>query len=149
MSEVIRDAQHDFWRPPVVPQSAGPVMVEVCDGCGTEFMVGARFCHVCGSARQAQATAATGSSWMRVLEVLGVFEFQNVRRWLGLSMASLVAFFVGLGCLLAVVAVGVVYSVQNLADFQALQSYRMQWLLAAVAAFVAGILLKKTPDSRE
>ncbi len=86
---------------------------------------------------------------MRVLEILGVFEFQNVRRWLGLSMASLVAFFVGLGCLLAVVAVGVVYSVQNLADFQALQSYRMQWLLAAVAAFVAGILLKKTPDSRE
>jgi len=86
---------------------------------------------------------------MRVLEILGVFEFQNVRRWLGLSMASLVAFFVGLGCLLAVVAVGVVYSVQNLADFQAVQSYRMQWLLAAVAAFVAGILLKKTPDSRE
>jgi rRNA maturation endonuclease Nob1 len=149
MSEVIRDAQHDFWRPPVVQHAAGPVMVEVCDGCGTEFMVGARFCHVCGSARQAQATAVRGSSWMRVLEILGVFEFQNVRRWLGLSMASLVAFFVGLGCLLAVVAVGVVYSVQNLADFQALQSYRMQWLLAAVAAFVAGILLKKTPDSRE
>jgi rRNA maturation endonuclease Nob1 len=123
-------------------------MVEVCDGCGTEFMVGARFCHVCGSARQAQVSAAT-SNWMRALEILGRFEFQNVRRWLGLSMASLVAFFVGLGCLLAVVAVGVVYSVQNLADFQALQSYRMQWLLAAVAAFVAGILLKKTPDNRQ
>jgi hypothetical protein len=86
---------------------------------------------------------------MRVLEVLGVFEFQNLKRWLGLSMPSLVAFFAGLGCLLAVFAVGVVYSVQNLADFQALQSYRMQWLLAAVAAFVAGILLKRTPDTRD
>jgi|HubBroStandDraft_6_1064221.scaffolds.fasta_scaffold1706921_1 hypothetical protein len=149
MSEVIRDAQHEFWRPPVVQKSSAPVMVEVCDRCSTEFMVGAGFCHVCGSARQAQASSTPGSKWMRVLEVLGVFEFQNLKRWLGLSMPSLVAFFAGLGCLLAVFAVGVVYSVQNLADFQALQSYRMQWLLAAVAAFVAGILLKRTPDTRD
>jgi hypothetical protein len=148
MSEVIRDAQHEFWRPPVVQQAAVPVMVEVC-GCGTEFMVGAGFCHICGSARRAQTTSAQGPRWMRVLEVLGVFEFQNVKSWLGLSMASLIAFFAGLGCLLAVFAVGVVYSVQNLADFQALQSYRMQWLLAAVAAFVAGILLKKAPDTTD
>jgi rRNA maturation endonuclease Nob1 len=124
-------------------------MVEVCDGCGTEFMIGAGFCHVCGSARLAQTNSVPGSRLMRVLEVLGVFEFQNVKRWLGLSMASLIAFFVGLGCLLAVVAASVVYSVQNLADFQALQSYRMQWLLAAVAAFVAGILLKKKPETRD
>jgi hypothetical protein len=41
-----------------------------------------------------------------------------------------------------------VYTVQNLADFQAIQSYRLQWLMAAVAAFVAGILLKKPPATK-
>jgi MFS family permease len=66
-----------------------------------------------------------------------------VKEWLGLSMASLIAFFAGLGCLLAAITVGAIYSVQNLADFQAIQSWRIQWLLAALAAFVAGILLKQ------
>ena len=148
MSDVVNDAPHEFWRPPMVQQVAGaPAMVEVCDGCGTEFMVGARFCHACGASRQ-QATSTTERSWLRVWEALEFLEFQNVKRRLGLPMASLIAFFVGLGCLLAVVAAGLVYSVQNLADFQALQSYRMQWLLAAVAAFVAGILLKN-PEAKD
>jgi uncharacterized Tic20 family protein len=63
---------------------------------------------------------------------------------IGLPIASLVAFLLGLGCLLASVAVGFIYAVQNFADFQAIQFWRMQWLLAAIAAFVAGILLKRT-----
>jgi hypothetical protein len=148
MSDVVNDAPHEFWRPPMVQQVAGvPAMVEVCDGCGTEFMVGAGFCHACGASRQ-QATSTTERSWLRVWEALEFLEFQNVKRRLGLPMASLIAFLVGVGCLLAVVAAGLVYSVQNLADFQALQSYRMQWLLAAVAAFVAGILLKN-PEAKD
>jgi hypothetical protein len=63
-------------------------------------------------------------------------------------MASLVAFFVGAGCLLAAMVVGWVYTVQNFADFQAIQLWRMEWLLAAVAVFVAGILLRSS-GSRE
>jgi hypothetical protein len=40
-----------------------------------------------------------------------------------------------------------IYSIQNLADFEAVQLWRMQWLLAAIAAFVAGVLLKhKAPQ---
>ena len=148
MSDVVNDAPHEFWRPPMVQQVASvPAMVELCDGCGTEFMVGAGFCHACGASRQ-QATSTTERSWLRVWEALEFLEFQNVKRRLGLPMASLIAFLVGVGCLLAVVAAGLVYSVQNLADFQALQSYRMQWLLAAVAAFVAGILLKN-PEAKD
>jgi len=57
-------------------------------------------------------------------------------------MAALVAFFAGLGCLLAAITVGFIYSVQSLADFQAIQLWRLEWLLAALVAFVAGILLK-------
>jgi len=57
---------------------------------------------------------------------------------------SLIAFLLGLGCVAATVAVGLIYSVQSLADFQAIQLWRVQWLLGAIAAFLAGILLKAT-----
>ena len=55
MADVVHDAQHEFWRPPVVSaEVARPGMVEVCDGCATEFMVGSLFCHVCGASREAR-----------------------------------------------------------------------------------------------
>jgi MFS family permease len=144
MSEVIDNAPQEFWRPPVAqPEVAVAAMVEVCDRCETEFMVGARFCHDCGAARQPRIKASAVHGWTRALEFLRVLEFQNVKEWLGLSMASLIAFFAGLGCLLAALTVGAIYSIRDLADFQAIQSWRMQWLLAALVAFVAGILLKQ------
>jgi len=144
MSEVIHNTPQEFWRPPAVQsEAATPAMVEVCDDCGTEFMVGARFCHVCGAGRQAKTTVSAETLWTRSLEFLKVLECQSVKEWLGLSTASLIAFFTGLGCILAAIAVGVIYSVQNLADFQAIQLWRMEWLLGALVAFVAGILLKK------
>lgn len=144
MAELVHDAQHEFWRPPIALQdSVSPAMLEACDGCGTEFMVAARFCHVCGAARQAQqASVAVAPRWTRHLE------FQNIKRMLGLSTASLIAFSIGLLCLLAVMGVGIVYTVQTFADFQAIQYYRVQWLLAAVAAFLAGILLNRSANSR-
>lgn len=144
MSEVVDNAPQEFWRPPVAqPEAAVPAMVEVCDHCETEFMVGAKFCHDCGATRQPKTNPFAEHTWTRALQFLHVLEFHNVKEWLGLSMASLIAFFAGLGCLLAAIAVGLIYSVQTLADFQAIQSWRMQWLLAALVAFVAGILLKQ------
>jgi hypothetical protein len=145
MSEVIDNTPQEFWRPPAVvrPAAAVPAMVEVCERCQTEFMVGAKFCHDCGASRQLKSIPFAEHSWTRVLEFLHILEFHNVKEWLGLSMASLIAFFAGLGCLLAAITVGAIYSVQTLADFQAIQSWRMQWLLAALVAFVAGILLKQ------
>jgi hypothetical protein len=136
MSDVVHNAQHDFWRPPGQPEVAGPTMVEVCDGCGTEFMVGAQFCHVCGGRREAQAAMAP--SWTRFLE------FPYIKEGLGLGTASLIAFFLGLGCVAGAAAVGMIYTMQTFTDFQAIQLYRMEWLMAAVVAFVAGILLKRT-----
>jgi cytosine/uracil/thiamine/allantoin permease len=49
---------------------------------------------------------------------------------------------------MAAFAVGMIYSVQTFNDFQAVQLYRMQWLLGSIAAFAAGLLLKKTPDAK-
>ena len=150
MSEAIDNAPQEFWRPPVAqPEAAVPDKVEVCDRCETEFMVGAKFCHDCGAARQIRTDRSSGRVWTHTLEFLKILEFQNVKEWLGLSMASLIAFFAGLGCLLAAIAVGVIYSVQNLADFQAIQSWRLQWLLAALVAFVAGILLKQAGSAKK
>jgi MFS family permease len=150
MSEVIDNAPQEFWRPPAAhAEAAVAAMVEVCDRCEKEFMVGARFCHGCGAARQPRTDPSAGHGWTRALEFLHILEFQNVKEWLGLSMASLIAFFAGLGCLLAAIAVGIIYSVQNLADFQAIQSWRIQWLLAALVAFVAGILLKQAGSAKK
>jgi hypothetical protein len=142
MAEVVRDAQHEFWRPPVVAaEAARPGMVEACDGCATEFMVGSLYCHVCGAAREARPSAS--GHWTLYLE------FHNIKHALGLSTASLVAFLIGIVCLImAGIAVGMIYSVQTFNDFQAVQFYRMQWLLGAIAAFAAGLLLKKTPDPK-
>ena len=144
MSEVAQSAQHDFWRPPAtveqIPTRSSSQSTNACAVCGTEFMVEAGFCHRCGTARAARLL---DSGWMRYLE------FQNIKQGLGLGTASLVAFLIGVGCVLAALSVGLIYSVQNFADFQAVQLWRMQWLLAGIASFVAGLLLKrKTPQEK-
>ena len=131
----------EFWQPPVAHPQSLPALENACPGCASEFMVGARFCHVCGTTRS-NKSAAAAPAWTQPLEFLRALEFQSVKDWLGLSLASLIAFFAGIGCILAAITVGLLYSVQNLADFQAIQLWRLEWLLAALVAFVVGILLK-------
>ena len=70
-----------------------------------------------------------------------------VREGLGLSIGSLIAFIAGIACIAAAVATGFVYTAATVLDWQAVQIWRVEWLLAAVAALVAGILLKKA-DAR-
>jgi hypothetical protein len=41
----------------------------------------------------------------------------------------------------------VVYKEDTLVDWQAVQAWRIEWLLAAMAALLAGILLKKKNGS--
>jgi hypothetical protein len=38
---------------------------------------------------------------------------------------------------------GVIYRTDTLLDWQAVQIWRVEWLLAALAALLAGLLLKK------
>jgi len=136
MSEVAHNAQHEFWRPPAAQSAAaGSNMVEACDSCGTEFMVGARFCHACGATRQVQAVPSHG--WARHLE------FHSIKQSIGLSTGALLAFLIGLACLISAAACGFIYSERNVLEWQAVQIYRIEWLLAAVAAFVGGLLLRK------
>jgi hypothetical protein len=187
MAEVVHDAQQEFWRPPAaldvpakaeLPSSSPQRMAEVCGGCSSEFMIGARFCHTCGLSRPALAlvrnTSSTNmdvadlssiwsksSSWMvataeSVAEAyrkipfpswLSYLHFHEIKRWVGLPTAALVAFMIGLGCVAGALGVSFFYKASNLAEFQAIQLWRIEWLLAATASFVAGILLKKPSDN--
>ncbi len=142
MSEVVHNETREFWRPPVVPAAtSGNSLPEACSDCGSEYMVGAAYCHSCGNSRDAEPSLQPGQ-WFKVLE------FQNIKERLQLTTASLVAFIAGLGCMLGAISVGWVYSAQTLSDFQAIQLWRIEWLLGAAAAFLAGILLKRESRNR-
>jgi len=74
---------------------------------------------------------------------LHYLHFHEIKRWVGLPTSALIAFIIGLGCVAGALGVSFFYKASNLAEFQAIQMWRIEWLLAATASFVAGILLKK------
>ncbi|MGA7589648.1 MAG: hypothetical protein WBW02_04005 [Candidatus Sulfotelmatobacter sp.] len=186
MADLVRDAQEEFWSPPSVldddsataapPAVACAELADACDGCGSEFMIGARFCHTCGLRRRELATATLPRSarveviaglWARRLawftngvswaagawrEIpfpnwLHYLHFHEIKRRVGLPTASLIAFLVGLGCVAGVIGVSLFFMASNLVEVQAIKMWRIEWLLAATASFVAGILLKKPSDN--
>jgi hypothetical protein len=154
----------------VLPSAAQNVAT-ACADCSTEFMIGARFCHTCGRRRPVMATAtvdagslaglwARNLTWLRSTpgsvaalwnrisfpNWLHYLHFHEIKRSVGLPTAALIAFIIGLGCVAGAVGVSLFYKASNLAEFQAIQMWRIEWLLAATASFVAGILLKKPSD---
>lgn len=141
MSEAVRHVEHEYWRPPAQParvMEAPPAVGGqlICDQCGSEFLIGARFCHVCGSQRKTLVGSAA-HRWAQVLD------FTRIREALDLSLGSLIAFIAGIGCIVAAVVIGLFFSAATFQDWQAVQIWRIEWLLAGAAAFLAGILLKK------
>lgn len=146
MPEVFHESPREFWRPPTVQPETGSLPA-TCHGCRSEFLMGSRFCHVCGASRTPKTHSTIELTWKQIsdwLQFLEVLQFHSVQKWFGLSTASLAAFLIGVGCVLCAMLVGMFYSVQTIADFQAIQLWRIEWLLASVAAFMAGILLKKS-----
>jgi len=79
---------------------------------------------------------------------LHYLHFHEIRTRIGLSTPSLVAFVLGLICVAGALLVGLL-TVKTVVDWEAIQAYRIEWLLAATAAFVAGILLKKKDRSEQ
>jgi hypothetical protein len=73
-------------------------------------------------------------------------EFHVIQQRLALSTASLIAFLAGIGCLAGAIGVGLVFSANTVLDWQAVQLWRIEWLLGAAACFLAGILLKKPSE---
>ena len=140
MGDAVRDVHQEFWRPPLSQQTAATNLAEACRRCGTEFMVGAAFCHICGANRH-RSDVVPSQSWTRHLAFLRALEFGSVKDWFGLPIPSLCAFLLGVAFLIVALAMGLV-SVHDNADFQAVQLWRIQWLIVACASFLAGILLR-------
>ncbi len=138
MSEVAHNVeQQEYWRPPEPqPMTAVRSQAELCDRCGTEYVMGARFCYVCGAERGSEPVggAAGLAHWLDIKVITDV---------LGLTIGSLVAFIVGITCVLAAITTGFIYTANSVLDWQAVQMWRVEWLLAGIAAFLAGILLKR------
>ena len=107
-----------------------------CHRCGTEFIVSSLYCHACGATRPGLNAAHT-------LEIPGFVELASLGERLGLTTPAVVAFLVGVLCVLGALAVSVFFSVRTALDWQAIQLWRIEWLLAAIASFLAGFLLKK------
>lgn len=104
--------------------------------CGTEFIVSSLFCHACGASRPDLNAA-------RTLEIPGLTELTSLGERLGLTTPAVIAFLAGVLCIVGALAVSVFFSARTILDWQAIQLWRIEWLLAAVASFVAGCLLKK------
>lgn len=138
MAEVAQSAQHNFWRPPNATPETGAQQQfeETCDRCATEFIVASRFCHNCG------ATRAESSEEIRFQQATGIFLLASLGKRLGLSTGTLIAFLFGIACMIGAAAIGFVFSARTVLDWQAVQLWRIEWLLGAVAAFVAGCLLR-------
>ena len=149
MAEMVRNAETrpEYWRPPLEHLQRNVVADEIdtCPHCSSDFVVGARFCHVCGTQRDSQPRRRMERFGSRLLRYL---DFALLREKLGLTTAALVAFAAAVICLISTIFVGAAFDARTVLDWQALQIWRVQWLLAAVAAFLAVILLNRVSSSR-
>lgn len=133
----------EYWRSPnpEIMRLVKPVAAAApCWHCGADYSPGAHFCHVCGSEREKRLAVPAPAPEMPVHRV-DLFE---LRQRLGLSIASVVFFLIGIGCMIAAALTGFIYKADTLVDWQAIQLWRIEWLLAASAAMLAGILLKRS-----
>jgi ribosomal protein L37E len=130
MATAAGSTSQEYWRPsnPEVARVVTSIR-GTCRRCGTDYPVGARYCHACGSARdlrrgELELAAETSQDVNSV----------GSARMFGLSVPCLV--FLGLGVIFAVAAAltGVIYREDTLVDWQAVQLWRIEWLLAAVAS---------------
>ena len=147
MAGTIQNAGRGFWQPHLADDDSA-IAVQVseqqvneqieapCSRCGTAFLEGARFCHTCGTVRIDEYPRPRSVKWQE-LQPTDLF------RGLELSTGPLMAFLVGILCISAAAFAGIFITVQTGADWESLQYWRIDWLLAATAAFAAGILLKK------
>lgn len=134
------DDRQEFWKPAVPLRSEAPdfaAKAAVCDRCGADFLTAARFCHVCGAERNTTVVINTTSEKRTWLDL------STVREAMGQTIASLIALVLGVICLIAAAVTGFMYTATTFLDWQAVQIWRIEWLLASLTMFAAGILLKK------
>lgn len=136
------NANAEFWRPPVEELNRNVELASrsaVCASCQSEFVMGARYCHVCGMERNPRPRSG-GFDWSIVRKYL---RLSIVSDALGVNVASLLALFAGLICVIGALSIGAFYQVETVADWQAIQVWRIEWLLAAILCVLTGMLLRR------
>jgi ribosomal protein L37E len=140
MATAAGSTSQEYWRPsnPEVARVVTSIH-GTCYRCGTDYPVGARYCHACGSARDVRrgelvVAAETSQDENKANSTAGMF---------GLPVPCLVFLGLGIVCAIAAALTGVIYREDTLVDWQAVQVWRIEWLLAAVASLLTGLLLKK------
>jgi hypothetical protein len=142
MAEITRELSQEYWRP--APPAGSQFQTHgfqaqakeaFCASCGTPYAAGARFCHLCGRGREDDLHAARSP-------VMDWFDLDVIRTQSGLSTVSLIFVLAATIFLLATVMTGLIYNTSTLAEWQAVQTWRVEWLLATVVALLAAILFK-------
>jgi hypothetical protein len=110
----------------------------MCGKCGADFVIGSRFCHVCGTGRDERASSGSVTLAERMSLLARLPDLLN------LPLVSALLFALGVVCAISAVAVGFIYSATTLVDWQAVQIWRIEWMLGSLIAFVAAVLLKST-----
>src|SRR5208283_4296912 len=124
MAEAVDQARQEFWRPPL-PTSVAvtpPERNSTCS-CGTEFIVSSLYCHACG-AKRAELNP------VHSFEIPGWVELVSLAERIGLTMPATIAFLVGVLCVAGALAVSLFFSVRTALDWQAVQLWRIEWLIA-------------------
>ena len=146
MPQAARGASQEYWRPadPAIARIAPPILAErLCRNCGVEYSAGARFCHMCGADRNRPALATPGA-----LTFVDLVDLSVIRERFGLSAPCLVFFVLAVVCMIVALGIGLLYKADTLEEWQAMEFWRVEWMLGAVAAMLAGILLKKLTQKR-
>jgi hypothetical protein len=112
---------------------------DLCHHCGSEFVVDSPYCRMCGHGRQEAAIPSRAPGHF--------LDFSRLCTRLGLCKAAMVCLIIGLMCIGAAITIGFIYTAGTLVDWQAIQVWRSEWLIAAGVAFVCGILLNSRTKS--
>src|SRR3954465_2392283 len=114
MQETLREMEtrQEFWRPAQEQLYANAVApTQMCAQCGADYVLGSRFCHVCGAGRD-ESTRERASSVQEKLAFVS-----RIPEALNLSIASTLLFAIGTLCAIAAIAVGFIYSATTLVDW--------------------------------
>lgn len=146
MADAAQNVKQEYWRPANGSRQVvvDPVPSDAVCECGAAYLMGARYCHVCGADRVPDMGLRPHG--FNLVEWL---DFASIRDRTGLGTGSLVFFVLGVACALAAVAVGFLYTANTVLDWQAVQLWRIEWLLGAAASFLAAIALKRSPTNHE
>jgi len=135
------EERQEFWKPAVTPRPevvpSEQTRLTTCRNCGSALVAGSRFCTQCGTDSNVLAVdqeRRMAPAWLD----LAAWRRASWRR-----IVPLAALVLGGACILAAVLTSYVFPATTLVDWQAVQLWRIEWLLAAIAILLAGILVKK------